>query len=93
MSPNTSQAYQIHILDPSHSHTSSNLLNNLTLTTVPIPVPGPGEVLVRIRAASLGYKDLLVLADSPLYTARTSPGLTTLTSGSGTIEAVGPSSA
>jgi len=88
-----SQAYQIHIRDPYHSHTSPNLLTNLTLTTVPIPVPGPGEVLVRIRAAAIDYKDLLVLADSPLYTARTSPGLTPLTSGSGTIEAVGPHSA
>ncbi|TVY28892.1 Zinc-type alcohol dehydrogenase-like protein [Lachnellula hyalina] len=87
-----SQAYQIHVLDPSHSHTSPTLLNNLTLNTLPIPVPGPGEVLVRIRAAALNYRDILVVADSPLYTARTSAGLTPCADGAGTIEAVGPNS-
>ena len=87
-----SQAYQIHVLDPSHSHTSPTLLNNLTLNTLPIPVPGPGEVLVRIRAAAVNYRDILVVADSPLYTARTSAGLTPCADGAGTIEAVGPNS-
>lgn len=88
----TSQAYQIHNRTLSHSYTDPNLLDNLTLTTVPIPTPGPGEVLVRIRAAALNYRDLLVLADSPLYTARTSDGLTPCADGAGTIEAVGPDS-
>ena len=27
---------------------------------VPSPTPGPGEVLVRLRAVSLNYRDLLV---------------------------------
>ncbi|TVY14070.1 Zinc-type alcohol dehydrogenase-like protein [Lachnellula arida] len=87
-----SQAYQIHVLDPSHSHTSPTLLDNLSLTTLPIPAPGPGEVLIRIRAAALNYRDILVVADSPLYTARTSAGLTPCADGAGTIEAVGPNS-
>lgn len=35
-------------------------LENVTLTTQPDPVPGPGQVLVRVRAVSLNYRDLLV---------------------------------
>ena len=32
------------------------------LTEDPMPVPGTGEVLIRIRAVSLGYSDVLVSA-------------------------------
>lgn len=35
-------------------------LENLALTQVPDPVPGPGQVLVRVRATSLNYRDLLI---------------------------------
>ena len=35
-------------------------LDNLTLTQQPDPAPGPGHVLVRVRAVSLNYRDLLV---------------------------------
>lgn len=34
---------------------------NLTLSTVAIPTPGPGEVLVRVKAVSLNYRDKLVI--------------------------------
>ncbi|HKN03724.1 MAG TPA: NAD(P)-dependent alcohol dehydrogenase [Buttiauxella sp.] len=34
---------------------------NLTRSTVPIPTPGPGEVLVRVNAVSLNYRDKLVI--------------------------------
>jgi len=34
-------------------------LGNLALVERPDPVPGPGQVLVRLRAASLNYRDLL----------------------------------
>jgi NADPH:quinone reductase-like Zn-dependent oxidoreductase len=36
-------------------------LDNLGLIDLPDPTPGPGQVLVRIRAASLNYRDLLVV--------------------------------
>ncbi|MFZ0133967.1 MAG: NAD(P)-dependent alcohol dehydrogenase [Desulfobacterales bacterium] len=35
-------------------------IDNLTLTQRPEPEPGPGQVLVRLQAASLNYRDLLV---------------------------------
>lgn len=34
---------------------------NLALSTVPIPNPGPGEVLVRVNAVSLNYRDKMVI--------------------------------
>ena len=36
-------------------------LDNLTVTERPDPRPGPGEVLVRVRAVSLNYRDLLTV--------------------------------
>ena len=33
---------------------------NVALVARPNPVPGPGEVLLRVRAASLNYRDLLI---------------------------------
>ena len=36
-------------------------LNNLTLADVPVPVPGDHEVLIRVSAVSLNYRDLLVI--------------------------------
>jgi len=35
-------------------------MDNLTLTERPEPEPGPGQVLLRMKAASLNYRDLLV---------------------------------
>jgi NADPH:quinone reductase-like Zn-dependent oxidoreductase len=37
-------------------------LDTLTLVERPVPRPGPGQVLVRMHAASLNYRDLLVAA-------------------------------
>lgn len=36
-------------------------IDSLTLVERPEPQPGPGQVLVRIRAVSLNYRDLLVI--------------------------------
>jgi NADPH:quinone reductase-like Zn-dependent oxidoreductase len=35
--------------------------DHLALTTAPIPDPAPGEILVRVAAASLNYRDKLVI--------------------------------
>ena len=36
-------------------------LDNLAIVELRDPVPGPGQVLVRVRAASLNYRDLLII--------------------------------
>jgi len=36
-------------------------LENLNVTERPDPVPGPGEVLVRVKAVSINYRDLLMV--------------------------------
>ena len=36
-------------------------LDDLRLVERPVPRPGPGEVLIRVRAASLNYRDLVIL--------------------------------
>jgi NADPH:quinone reductase-like Zn-dependent oxidoreductase len=36
-------------------------IDALRLVERPVPRPGPGEVLVRVRAASLNYRDLVIL--------------------------------
>jgi NADPH:quinone reductase-like Zn-dependent oxidoreductase len=41
--------------------TGSFGLDNLKLVDLPEPQPGPGQVIVRIRAASLNYRDLVVI--------------------------------
>lgn len=85
-------SYQINVVDPLHSHLSPNLLTNLSVKETPIPSPGPGSVVVRIRAISLNFRDLLCLADSPLYPTRTPPGLVPCSDGAGEIISAGPGS-
>jgi NADPH:quinone reductase-like Zn-dependent oxidoreductase len=36
-------------------------VDGLALNEVPEPLPAPGEVLVRVRAVSLNYRDLTTL--------------------------------
>lgn len=63
-------------------------LENLKPADLPDPSPGPGQVLVRVRAASLNYRDLMMARghynpDQPLP-------LTPLSDGAGEVAAVGP---
>ena len=53
------------------------------------PTPGPGEVLIRIRACSLNYRDQMILrgrAPSPTLDSAITP----LSDGAGEVEAIGP---
>lgn len=45
------RAYQLH---------SSRGIDGLQCVKLPDPSPGPGQILIRMRAASLNYRDLLV---------------------------------
>ncbi len=54
----------------------------------PEPVPGPRQALVRIRAASLNYRDLLMVQG--LYNPRLALPVIPLSDGAGEVVAVGP---
>ncbi|MFB7861724.1 NAD(P)-dependent alcohol dehydrogenase [Streptomyces sp. NPDC056069] len=53
-----------------------------------VPSPGPGQVLVAVRAASLSYRDLLVLRGT--YVLPVKPDVVPLADGAGQVVAVGP---
>ena len=83
------EAYQIHPESSSHDEYDTSILSNLSIQCVPKPQPSPKSALVRLQAASVNFRDLLVIADSPNYPARTAPGLSPCSDGAGEIEAVG----
>jgi alcohol dehydrogenase len=62
-------------------------IDNLELVEAPAPTPGPGEVVVRMRAASLNPRDLMVILGPSPYGPR--PGLTPLSDGAGEVLRVG----
>ena len=64
-------------------------LDNLRLKELPDPKPGPGEVLVRLKAASINYRDVLALQGG--YGSRQkSSNLIPLSDGAGEVVEVGP---
>ncbi len=63
-------------------------LGNLQMTDRPDPEPGPGEVLLRMRAASLNYRDLLTVEGK--YNPRQPLPLIPCSDGVGRVEALGP---
>ncbi len=62
-------------------------LSNLALRDVPDPKPGPGQVLVRVRACSLNYRDLLTVQG--VYNPRQPLPLIPCSDGAGEVAAVG----
>jgi NADPH:quinone reductase-like Zn-dependent oxidoreductase len=67
---------------------STSGLSGLMLVEKPVPTPGIGEVLVRIRAVTLNYRDLLILKGG--YGSHQKLPLIPLSDGAGVVEAVGP---
>jgi NADPH:quinone reductase-like Zn-dependent oxidoreductase len=62
-------------------------LDSLAVGERPEPRPGPGQVLIRVRACSLNYRDLLILKG--LYNKRLPLPLVPLSDGAGEVAAVG----
>lgn len=62
-------------------------LENLRLRELPTPAPGPGQVRLRMLAASLNYRDVLMARG--LYNPRQRLPLIVASDGVGTVDAVG----
>jgi NADPH:quinone reductase-like Zn-dependent oxidoreductase len=62
-------------------------IDNLVLEDVPEPKPGPGQVLVKMRAWSLNYRDLMVVRGT--YAPNLKLPFQTLSDGVGKVVAVG----
>ncbi len=67
-----------------------NGVDTLALVERERPRPGPGQVLVRIRAASLNYRDLLVASGTYARGGPPRRPLVPLSDGAGEVVAVGP---
>lgn len=65
-------------------------LDEIKIIEAADPVPGPGEVLVRMRAVSLNYRDLLMVSGMYGRMPATSGAITPFSDGCGIVEAVGP---
>jgi NADPH:quinone reductase-like Zn-dependent oxidoreductase len=62
-------------------------LEHLAVAEVPAPTPGPGQVLVRLRAASLNYRDLMIVQG--FYKPDLKLPLVPLSDGAGEVAALG----
>lgn len=65
-------------------------LDQLKLVELPDPTPGPGEVLVRMRAVSLNYRDLLMVGGIYGRGPAASGAVIPFSDGCGVVEALGP---
>src|SRR5215471_4271306 len=63
-------------------------IEGLKLVDRSVPQPGAGQVLVRIKAATLNYRDLLTVKGG--YGSRQKFPLVPLSDGAGVVELVGP---
>ena len=66
----------------------SQSFDGLRISERPKPEPGPGQVLVRLHAASLNYRDLSI-ATGDYYNGPVDRALIPLSDGAGEVEAVG----
>jgi NADPH:quinone reductase-like Zn-dependent oxidoreductase len=64
-------------------------IDSLTLAERPDPTPGPRQVLVRVKASSLNYRDLLTI-EAQYARSAPKPDLIPLSDGAGEVVAVGP---
>lgn len=64
-------------------------LDDLTLVEAEMPVAGPGEVLIRVRACSLNYRDQMIV-QGHYFGGPIDREITPLSDGAGEVIAVGP---
>jgi NADPH:quinone reductase-like Zn-dependent oxidoreductase len=71
---------------------SASSTNDLIKIDKPIPIPGPNQVLVKITAAALNFRDVLISSRSPYYPGNHKESLVPGSDGAGIIHKTGPSS-
>jgi NADPH:quinone reductase-like Zn-dependent oxidoreductase len=67
-------------------------ISDLTRQEKHIPTPGPKQVLLKMTAASLNYRDVLISTRSPQYPGSHKPGLVPGSDGAGIIHSTGADS-
>ena len=66
----------------------NDCLDNLRLVEVPVPQPGPGEVLIRVRACSLNYRDQAIVTGN-YFGGKVGSDQVPLSDGAGEVAALG----
>ncbi|CAI6339385.1 unnamed protein product [Periconia digitata] len=66
--------------------------SSLEKSTLPTPTPGPSQVLIRVTAVSLNFRDLLIASRSPEYPGAHAANLTPCSDGAGVIYSTHPTS-
>lgn len=61
----TYQAWHLYQIASTNDEYSPEILENLSICEVRKQIPGPDQELVRVRAAALNYRDLLIAASAP----------------------------
>ena len=64
----------------------------LALVDLPVPKPAKNQVLVRIQAVALNYRDIMVVNHDPNYIVKAKPNLVPCCDGAGIVESTGPDS-
>ncbi|KAL9095607.1 MAG: hypothetical protein Q9165_002039 [Trypethelium subeluteriae] len=73
-------------LEPNLAYTINTSNSTLELTALPPPPnPGPNQSLIRIHAAALNARDIMVASSSPYYPLPTANGLVPCSDGAGII--------
>lgn len=84
----TAQAWRIH-LNYVGPYTADGIEKNLHLEEIPRPFVKKNQILVRMQAAALNYRDLLIATADPRYQSDpVGDGLSPLCDGSGVVSAV-----
>ena len=81
-------AWQIQPASPSDWRTTTGIANLRLNNNVPKPTPNPKTALVRIHAAALNARDMMVISHDPRY-LKAIPGLTPCADGAGIVEEIG----
>ena len=85
-------AWQIRPSKPMDWQTTDGIANLHLSTTLPKRSPGAKSALVRIKAAALNARDMMVVSHDPIYKVLAIPDLSPCADGAGTVEEIGEGS-